>query len=298
MPSRDGAVPRLIAGLERVGRLETPVRVVPEVAAMFRAMAGRMPPADRFAYDDLAFSLESDPEFRERFLSQPGNAALVRDTVAINTLSGSAATNVIPAVATAQLDARLLPDESCEEFLELIERTLADPRLTVEPILASTTAARPPTRRSTGRSHGVLGTTDRRGAGGARVNAGFSDAHYFQLGLTAYGFVPRWLHPDGRAASTVGQRISVENLQRGVRDADPDPGRLDRASLGELRSPAWLAARRARRGLRLTLEGGGGERRRNKKRNQSRVDSRAGRAPRGPLAPRGGDEEERRGHSP
>ena len=36
VPGRNAAVPRLIAGLDRIRQLETPVRVVPEVAAMFR----------------------------------------------------------------------------------------------------------------------------------------------------------------------------------------------------------------------------------------------------------------------
>ena len=136
VPARNAAVPRLIAGLERVRQLETPLRVVPEVAAMYRAMARRAPPGDGPAYANLAAALASDAAFRERFLEQRSNAALVRDTVAITVLEGSKATNMIPAVASAELDARLLPGETCEDFLEQIERTLADPGLSVEPLLA------------------------------------------------------------------------------------------------------------------------------------------------------------------
>ena len=218
VPAHDAAVPRLIAGLERLSKLETPVRVVPEVAAMYRAMSARMPAADRLAYEDLAFALEADPEFRDRFLEQRGNAALVRDTVAITMLTGSAATNVIPAVATAQLDARLLPGESCESFLKLIERTLADPRLTVESILAfdnRTSPADTPLYQAIER---VAEQTDPQALVVPRVNAGFSDAHYFrEIGLTAYGFVPRWLHPDeARGIHGPDERISIENLARGV----------------------------------------------------------------------------------
>jgi acetylornithine deacetylase/succinyl-diaminopimelate desuccinylase-like protein len=52
-----------------------------------------------------------------------------------------------------------------------------------------------------------------------RVIAGFTDAHWFrELGLVAYGFVPRWLPP----SETVGihgsnERIAIDNLERGVR---------------------------------------------------------------------------------
>jgi acetylornithine deacetylase/succinyl-diaminopimelate desuccinylase-like protein len=218
VPSQDAAVPRLIAGLERVRKLETPVRVVPEVAAMFRTMAPRMPAADRPAYSNLASALASDPGFRDRFLAQRGNAALVRDTVAITMLMGSNATNVIPSVASAQLDARLLPGETCEEFLELIERTVADSRLSIEPVLAfrsDTSSAKTPLYHAIER---VAEATDAQALVVPRVNAGFSDAHYFrEIGLTAYGFVPRWLHPDeARGIHGPDERISVENLQRGV----------------------------------------------------------------------------------
>jgi acetylornithine deacetylase/succinyl-diaminopimelate desuccinylase-like protein len=218
VPAQDAAVPTLIAGLERVRKLETPVRVVPEVAAMFRAMAARMPAADRPFYTDLAATLASNPGFRERFLSQRGNAALVRDTVAITMLTGSDATNVVPAVATAQLDARLLPGETCEAFVALIERTIADPRLSVEATLAfhsDTSSADTPLYRAIER---VAKATDVQALVVPRVNAGFSDAHYFrEIGLTAYGFVPRWLHPDeARGIHGPDERVSVENLERGV----------------------------------------------------------------------------------
>ena len=61
-------------------------------------------------------------------------------------------------------------------------------------------------------------TTDPRALVVPRVNAGFSDAHYFrELGLTAYGFVPRWLHPDDtRGIHGPDERISIENLERGI----------------------------------------------------------------------------------
>ena len=133
-------------------------------------------------------------------------------------LTGSTATNVIPAVASAQLDARLLPGETCEAFLELIERTVADPRLSVEPMLAfrsDTSSADTPLYRAIAR---VAKATDAQALVVPRVNAGFSDAHYFrEIGLTAYGFVPRWLHPDeARGIHGPDERVSIENLERGV----------------------------------------------------------------------------------
>jgi acetylornithine deacetylase/succinyl-diaminopimelate desuccinylase-like protein len=218
VPAPDAAVPRLIAGLERVRRMETPVRVTPEVAAMFRAMAERAAPDDRAGFLDLAGALASDSGFRARFLAQRGNAALVRDTVAITMLQGSAATNVIPALATADLDARLLPGESCPGFMAQIERTLADPGLTVEPLLAFSTPTSPVSTPLYQAIVEVARANDPNALVVPRVSAGFSDAHYFRaLGITSYGFVPRWLHPDEtRGIHGPDERVSIENLERGV----------------------------------------------------------------------------------
>ncbi len=218
VPARNAAVPRLIAGLERVRQLETPIHVIPEVATMFQAMAHRAPPGDAAAYANLAAALASDPGFRERFLAQPSNAALVRDTLAITVLRGSEATNMIPPVASADLDARLLPGETCENFSELIERTLADPDLSIEPLLAFDTQSSPSDSALYRAIAQVAQTTDAQSLVVPRVNPGFSDAHYFRaLGITAYGFVPRWLHPDDtRGIHGPDERISIENLERGV----------------------------------------------------------------------------------
>jgi acetylornithine deacetylase/succinyl-diaminopimelate desuccinylase-like protein len=51
-----------------------------------------------------------------------------------------------------------------------------------------------------------------------RVIAGFTDAHWFrELGIVAYGFVPRWLPAsESRGIHGPNERISVDNLERGV----------------------------------------------------------------------------------
>ncbi len=51
-----------------------------------------------------------------------------------------------------------------------------------------------------------------------RMIAGSTDAHYFRdIGIVAYGFVPRWLSPDEtRGIHGVDERVSIENLERGT----------------------------------------------------------------------------------
>jgi len=235
VPGRDAAVPRLIAALYRVQNQEAPVRVIPAVAAMFAALAPLAPEEDRPGFANLASSLELDPAFRARFLSNLQYAALVRNTVTPTVLEGSPRTNVVPAVATAQLDARLLPGESCTHYSDQLRTVLADPGITIERILhfsSESSSADTPLFRAIER---VAARTDPESLVVPRVLAGFTDAHYFRAqGITAYGFVPRWYSVDDlRSVHGPDERVSVANLERGVATLIAILKELDRVEASE-----------------------------------------------------------------
>ena len=218
VPPRDASVPRLIATLERLQNMETNVEVIPEVAAMFAALAPLAPPEDRAGFADLDSALENDPAFRSRFLSNLQYAALVRATLVPTVLEGSPRTNVNPPTASAHIDASLLPGESCSAFTNHIRTVITDPGVSVEPILSF------PSRVSsadTPRFHAierVAAASDPGAVVVPRVISGFTDAHYFRdRGLIAYGFVPRWRNADEPwSVHGPDERISIENLARGV----------------------------------------------------------------------------------
>ena len=217
-PARDAAVPRLIAALERVRTMEWSVRVVPEVARMFRSMTPIAAPRDRRAYDDLARALDRDPEFRRRFLRHRSNEALVTTTVSLTLLEGAPATNVVPAQARGQIDARLLPGARCDDFEQRVRERVAAPAVEIVRLLGfqagSSTISTPLYR--------AIEVTAQQVDPGAllvpRVSAGSSDAHWLrERGLVVYGFIPRWLRDDdARGIHGPDEKISIRNLQRGV----------------------------------------------------------------------------------
>jgi acetylornithine deacetylase/succinyl-diaminopimelate desuccinylase-like protein len=218
VPPRDAAVPRLIAALDRLQRIRMPVRVVPPAAAMFAAMAELAAEQDRAGYHDLGLALETDLAFRSRFLENRQYAALVRDTLTTTVLEGSSRTNVLPSSAMAHIDARLLPGNSCANFADQIRNVLADPGISVETLLSFPSAissADSPLFRAI---EGVAAAGDPGAVVVPRMIAGFTDAHYFRnIGITAYGFVPRWHHTEEpRGIHGPDERISIENLERGV----------------------------------------------------------------------------------
>jgi acetylornithine deacetylase/succinyl-diaminopimelate desuccinylase-like protein len=217
-PRSDAAVPRLIAALDRVRRVESPIRVLAEVEAMFLALAASSPLEDRAGFVSLATSLEEESDFRRRFLSQPGYNALVRNTISITVLEGGPKTNVVPATARAHLDARLLPGERCEDFTQAIRDVVADPGVEIDTLLEFPSVSSPA---DTGLFHAIERVARRHDPEAIvvpRMIGGFTDAHWFRaLGIVSYGFVPRWIDiEDAAGVHGVDERVSVENLRAGV----------------------------------------------------------------------------------
>jgi len=217
--SGDGAIPTLVAALERVRRMETPVRVAPEVARMFAALAPYAAPEDRAGLAHLEASLAGDPAFRERFLAERGRAALVQNTLEITVLESGGSTNVVPTEARAEIDARLLPGERCEAFVEEVRAAAATPDLELRILLDFESSTSPVGTELFRALERVAARSERPAVVVPRVISGFTDAHYFRaLGIVAYGFVPRWLDPrDTRGIHGPNERISLENLTRGAR---------------------------------------------------------------------------------
>lgn len=218
-PHPDAAVPRLVAALDRVRRMQTPIRVTPQVEEMFAALAPLAAEEDRDGYRNLAAALDRDPEFRRRFLGNRGRNALVRDTISITVLEGGPRTNVAPLEALAHLDVRLLPGKRCEDFSALLAEEIGDPAVRLRPLLSFPSRSSPTDTALYRTLERVAAEIDPGAAVVPRMITGFTDAHWFrELGIVAYGFVPRRLAAgDTRGVHGVDEKVSVDNLAWSVR---------------------------------------------------------------------------------
>jgi acetylornithine deacetylase/succinyl-diaminopimelate desuccinylase-like protein len=225
-----GAGQRLVRALSRVLAMPHELRVTPDVARMFARMASLAPREERRQWRELRGALALNPSFRERFLADPGRRALVQNTVAITMLKGSDSPNVIAAEASATLDARLLPGESCAEFADAMAGAIDDASVGLEIVLDLPALSSPTDTPLMSAIERVAERSRPRGTVVPRVIAGFTDAHYFRaLGITAYGFVPRRL----RLQDTLGihgpnERVSLENLELSIRATVEIAEELDR----------------------------------------------------------------------
>lgn len=214
IPLANSSVDRLLAALERLRRWETPIQVSPAVAEGYRMKAQQQTdPVLRSAYANLQRALQN-PTLRKRLLTDSTLNAEVRNTFTITGLQGSDKVNVIPGVAWAQVDARLLPGETPAGFIASLRRVLNDPELEIEVIEGST-----PTGSSadTALMHAIRKVAARRDPGvpviPTMLTSSTDSAKFRPLGITAYGFEPFKLD-DGELARSHGddERVSVENL--------------------------------------------------------------------------------------
>ncbi len=215
-PRGMSAVDRLVRALDRVRRRPRELRVTSEVDAYYKALAKRQSGDLREKYASLEEALAED-DFRSTFLARPEDAALVQSTVSITVLDGSSKTNVVPPQASAELDCRLLPDETPAVFLKKVRDVIDDDGIEIETLLNFPPSASPidtPLYRAIETVAAAEGATVV-----PNVLRGFTDAHYFrEKGMTVYGFVPVVLSDeDAGRMHGVDERLPIAELAAGTR---------------------------------------------------------------------------------
>ena len=219
-PVADSASNRLIRAMNRILDWETPVKLLPAVEQFFKDVAPLQPEPWRSQFANVRESLK-DPAFAKSLSSQREYNFLLRNTISITMLSGSKQTNVIPNTATCNLDVRLLPGESPEDFLKALTAVIADPSIKIENV----NRFKPPNSspintelfsliaRKTKEKHpGAVITT--------KMLSGYTESQlYRQLGITAYGWAPIYTTAEeDEGVHGNNERISVKNVREGTRE--------------------------------------------------------------------------------
>lgn len=214
VPPAQTAVTRLIAALDRIAAYRSPIHVLGPVRDYFRAMGQLDGGPPQFA--NLTVALR-DADFANKFVAVPRQNALVRDTFTPTMLNGSDKTDIIPASASAEIDARLLPGENPQQVIADLHKLIADDGIKIDVIL-NFPAVSSPRKSELMTALGKLAAENDTIVVPMMI-AGFTDSHYFrQKGLDCYGFVPIEETPAAiRGVHGVNERISVKELGAGMR---------------------------------------------------------------------------------
>ncbi len=219
-PILDSAPNRLVRALDRVIAYRPPYRVLPVVEEFFREMAPYEPPERARNFRNIRQALQ-DPNFREQVDHDESLNFLLRDTIALTMLHGSDQTNVIPSLAWANLDVRLLPGEDGRKLLGTIRKVIGDSEVTVEPLPGNDRSANySPTNNSLYAAIKRVSAQYFPGTPVApRLTSGYTEnQRYRPLGIAAYGFTP-YTATDEEGSTEHGdnERIRVEEVRRGPR---------------------------------------------------------------------------------
>jgi acetylornithine deacetylase/succinyl-diaminopimelate desuccinylase-like protein len=190
IPRPQSAVNRLVRALHRLLDYQPPYQVAPVVAQSFRSFAPLMERSIGERYLTIEKSLQ-DPEFRRVLETDAQARALLQNTISLTMLEAGNKVNVIPPVASASIDTRLVPGEQLGRWIAELKTVIADPGISLEPILAFQGNASPIDSSLVTSLHALV---TRRFPGAILtfpVVAGFTDSHYFRnLGIHSYGFSP------------------------------------------------------------------------------------------------------------
>jgi acetylornithine deacetylase/succinyl-diaminopimelate desuccinylase-like protein len=219
-PTPDNPVHRLVRALERLDRYEAPLIVTPTVERYFRELARKETDSVRRGwFADIRAALRT-PNAARAITADLYYNAILRNTIAITGLKGSDKTNVIPPVATAVLDVRLLPGQDPQAFLAELTRVIDDTAVTLRPQGVNWSATESPAESELYRAVAeVAGRLAPDALVTSTMLAGFTDSHYFRrIGIASYGIAPFPLTPeDSRGVHGNDERVSLEALNFGVR---------------------------------------------------------------------------------
>ena len=133
LPTKDNAIYRLAAGLQRLAAFEFPVRLTDITRTYFERMAALS--GDQAADMRAVAGKTPDPAAAARLAAKsPFHNALLRTTCVATMLQGGHAENALPQTAQATVNCRLLPIDDAAAVQQTLVKVLADPQIVVAPI--------------------------------------------------------------------------------------------------------------------------------------------------------------------
>ena len=127
-PVKDNAIYRLAAGLTKLGGYDFPVHINQATRLHFEKMSAIMG-GEMGAAMRAAAGPNPPPEAIAAISRDPGYNSMMRTTCVATEISGGHALNALPQKATANINCRILPDESVDDVAHTLARVMGDPGL-------------------------------------------------------------------------------------------------------------------------------------------------------------------------
>ena len=218
-PVKDNAIYHLSQGLARLAEYDFPVSLNETTRGYFERTAALEAPATGADFRAVLGPDHAKAEAAARRLSQSAYFnALLRTTCVATRLEGGHANNALPQTAAANVNCRMLPQDSLQNVQSTLKRVLADDRISVsvvgEAVPAPASAINPAIISK-------LEALSKKLYGGLPIvpvmDTGASDGKYLRIGgIPAYGVPGVFEDVDDTRAHGKDERIGVQDFYDGV----------------------------------------------------------------------------------
>jgi acetylornithine deacetylase/succinyl-diaminopimelate desuccinylase-like protein len=219
-PVKDNAIYHLAQGLTRLAAFDFPVSLNETTRGFFERTAALEPPATAIDYRALTGTdhARSAAAAARLSASSPYLNAQLRTTCVATRLEGGHANNALPQTAAANVNCRMLPQDSLQDVQNTLKRVLADDRISLS-IVGD--AAPAPASAINPTIVSKLEALSRKLYGGLPVvpvmDTGASDGKYLRIGgMPAYGVPGVFEDMDDVRAHGKDERIGVKDFYDGV----------------------------------------------------------------------------------
>jgi acetylornithine deacetylase/succinyl-diaminopimelate desuccinylase-like protein len=219
-PVKDNAIYHLAQGLTRLGAYDFPVSLNETTRGFFERTAAMETPATAADFRAVTGfeSAKAEAAAARLSASSPFLNALLRTTCVATRLEGGHANNALPQTATANVNCRMLPQDSLANVQSTLNRVLADPRIVVSVVGEAVPAPASAINSAIVRK---LEALSRKLYGGLPVvpvmDTGASDGKYLRIGgIPTYGVPGVFEDVDDTRAHGKDERIGVKDFYDGV----------------------------------------------------------------------------------
>ena len=220
VPVPGNAIDRLARALDRLARFRFPARLLPVTRAWLAARAPLGPPELTRAMIAAATSEGAIPPRALKVLDgDPTIAASLRTTCVATLISGGTRVNALPAEATANVNCRILPDETVDDVGRRLAEVIGDPEVGIVPTREFGHAEPSPLD---GPALDAIRSVVAHMHPGVPIvpflSRGATDSRFLRgRGMPAYGIGPIAVtEADARRAHGVDERIPAASLRPGV----------------------------------------------------------------------------------
>jgi acetylornithine deacetylase/succinyl-diaminopimelate desuccinylase-like protein len=219
-PVKDNAIYHLAQGLARLADFDFPVSLNETTRGYFERTAPLESPATGADFQAVIGTDQSKADAAAKHLSESSAYfnALLRTTCVATRLEGGHANNALPQTAAANVNCRMLPQDSLQNVQSTLKRVLGDDRITVsvvgEAVPAPASAINPvivgKLQALSGKLYGGLPIVP-------VMDTGASDGKYLRIaGIPSYGVPGVFEDVDDSRAHGKDERIGVKDFYDGV----------------------------------------------------------------------------------